>query len=269
MAGAALCAAAGCGLIDPPPPPVTDSTTPAPTYSPTQPAPTVNAGVCLDPTLSTLPTFSESIRELVAKTVAGWEPPAPPPTTTSAVDPRPGLNLTIRTVGTNSYGSQIPYLSVTLPPVPGLSARPDVTDPNFPSLNPVWQMARDQVIQQAQAAGQQAQQRAAAIRDLPLDTSQSSEIAGCLSALAQTVPPGPRTLILTSDLEQNEPPQVAGDLHNTRILIVQPCGGDATRCRQLQDQWQQELAGRGAVTVTVIRPELADSQLPPVLHGRP
>jgi hypothetical protein len=269
LAGLALWSTGACSLINPPavPPPA-----PAPSdtgaYSPTVPAPTLVRGACVDPSASTVPEFSESVRALLADTVANWGPPPPAATVTTALDPRPGLELQLRTVGTNSYGTQNPHTAVSIHAVPALVARPDVRDPGFSQEDPVWSRARDEVVAGTQAADQEAHEGAERIRAHPLETSQSSEIAGCVSALAQTLPQGPRGLLLASDLEQNEPPQVGGDLADTRVLVIQPCAGDAARCTQLAAQWEGELRARGAPEVEVIRPEQAPTELPQFLREK-
>jgi hypothetical protein len=268
--GLALWSASGCGLINPPAvQPPAPAASDAGGYAPTVPAPTRVRGVCIDPSASTIPDFAQSVRNLLADTVANWGPPPPAATTTTALEPRPGLELELRSVATNSYGSQNPYTAVSIQGVPGLAARPDVRDPGFSEEDPVWGTARDEVVAGAQTADQEAREGADKIRAHPLETSQSSEIAGCVSALAETLPKGSRGLVLASDLEQNEPPQVGGDLADTRVLVIQPCGGDAARCAQLQDQWQRELSARGAPEVRFIRPERALSELPTFLREEP
>jgi hypothetical protein len=269
-AGLALASVTGCSLISPPavhPPAAAPSV--AGVYSPIVPAPTRVRGVCIDPSSSTVADFADSVRGILADTVANWGPPPPAATVTTALDPRPGLELQLRTVATNSYGTQNPHTTVSIQAVPGLAARPDVQDPGFSQEDPVWGKSRDEVVAGAQVAGQEARHGAEAIRVHPLDTSQSSEIAGCVSALAQTLPEGPRRLLLASDLEQNEPPQVSGDLADTRVLVIQPCAGDAARCAALKDQWERELTARGAPEVRFVRPEQALTELPAFLREEP
>jgi hypothetical protein len=263
---AALLAApvSGCSMVNPPAPPFTAAPT-AGAFTPERPAPTVQEGICLDPSGSTGAGFANSIRELVVAVVRGWAAPAPPVPPTAGSPPQPGLDLRIRLVSTSSYWTRSPSLSFSIPAVPGLAARPSSTEAAYSSKEPAWSAAARHVVTLAAAAHREAAAATVKITSLPLP-AEGSEIVGCVSALARTMGPGPRRLVLASDLEQNQPPQLDGELQGTRVLIIQPCARDAGRCSTLRDRWSQLLRGRGAAGVTVIRPERAATDLPAFLE---
>jgi hypothetical protein len=152
--------------------------TKADTYSPTVSAPVINVGVCIDPTLSTNTSFSQTIESLVAQVVAGWAESPPPPTITTALSPRSGLNLWLRQVETNSFDSSNAFLHFVIPSVPELQARLDATDPNFINDDPLWVKARSSVIGQATAASQASSAGAKAIQSWPLETWQTARSPG-------------------------------------------------------------------------------------------
>lgn len=268
LAGLALVtipAVAACGLISSP------SATPGlaqptPGYRPTIPAPTEEIGFCLDPTLSTAPAFAHDTQQLVAGIVAGWAARAQAVQSTAASAPQPGLDLWMRQVTTNSYDTSNTDLHVQIGAVPGLTARLAATSPDFLADDPAWVAARTTVRTDAAAALRSAIWAAGEIRSWPLATLGNSDIAGCESALAQTVPT-PNRIIVASDLEQNEPPQIAGDLHHTQVLVIQPCNGTASACTGLAARFRTLLARRGARSITGIRPEQAASVLPGFMRG--
>ena len=260
---------AGCGgsLIDPSPPSQSTSVSlSAGAYSAAVPAPVNEIGVCIDPTLSTVPGFSGGALELVRSVVAGWAAPSPPTSVSAAIPPQPGLALEIRQVGTNSYATTNPYTIVRIVAVPGLRARPDATSDAFLAEDPVWRRAAGLVRSQATEARRQAVAGAAQVRSITLDDTPNvySEILGCVTSLGQTMAAGSRrSIVLFSDLEQNRPPQAGRYLASTRILVVQPCdSGNATVCGALRTKWRGWLRSEGATTVQFIRPEDASSVVP-------
>ena len=222
------------------------------THVQTTPAHTANTGACIDPSGSTVSTFSITARMFLAQTVDAWV--SDQKVTTGGSSATVGLNLQLRQVLTNSFSSSAPSVTVAIPPVPGLKPRLDVNDPNFTTDDPSWVAARKQneiLIADARQAARKGSRDIQTYRLL----EQNSEITGCLSALAATVEGAKRAFILASDLEQTEPAQVAGDLQGTDILVVQPCGGNASECTALATSWRSALKGRGAGLVTFIRPE--------------
>jgi hypothetical protein len=237
-------------------------------YEPTISAPTLNVGVCIDPTLSTATPFSQAIESLVAHVVASWAVSPPAPTATMAVSPHAGLNLWLRQVETNSFDSSNSFLHFVIPSVPGLQGRLDATNPNFIDDDPLWVKARSSVIGKATAALQASSTAAKAIQSWSLETWQDSEIAGCVSGLSDTVP-SPSRFVLASDLEQNEPPQVTGNLSHTTILVVQPCDDTAAKCLNLQASFRNLLSSEGASSIQFIRPEDASTVLPTFLDAAP
>lgn len=256
----------GGGLIDPSPPAsgITVGSS-AGAYTATVPAPVDGIGVCIDPTLSSVPGFSRSALRLVRGIVGTWA--SPPPHNLSAGAPfQPGLNLEIRQVATNSYATTNPYTMVQIVGVPGLKPRPGPTSDGFLADDPAWQHAAARVTAKAVAARRQARAGATQVGAIPLNDKPGvySEIAGCVTALGQTLPTGSsRRIVLFSDLEQNEPPEAGHYLARTRLLIVQACdSGNAAGCAALQQKWRRWLGAEGATSVQFVRPEQAQSAVP-------
>jgi len=255
-----------CGLASPPPPPLTAASPVA--VASIVSAPTYNEGFCIDPTASTVATFSEGIKQELVNVLSGWEGGVqrPNPAGSPGV---PGLNLEVRQVLTDSYSSGDPYVQVSIPAVPALLPEPNVNSANFVAQDIAWQSAKQEVRSAEASARSAAQQAASAVGAMTLQSYPDvlSEIAGCVSALAETVPDTNRSLILASDLEQNEPPQFAGQLSNTRVLIIQACDGEAASCSGWQTIWQSLLNSEGAQNLGFIRPEQASAVLPNFMKG--
>ncbi len=242
----------------------------SPMYQPLMTPDTFDEGVCIDPTLSTVTSFASSIQQLVSSTVSTWVTPATAPTSTSVpLPPQPGLNLMVRQVETNSFQSANTFVSIAVPAVPGLAPQPTVTSSNFVSEEPTWDHDKATQTADESAAAGDAVQGAASIQNMQLETWQNSDVAGCVSALATTTASGPRRFVLASDLEQDEPPQIAGNLHDTEILVIQPCDTTAAGCAALQSQWQALLSAQGASSITFVRPEDAAQALPAFMEEKP
>ena len=257
----------GGGLLNPSPP---AQSTPAGnnsagTYSPTVGAPLDVVGVCIDPTLSTVPGFSRGALGLVRGIVGGWSV-VPPSSVSEGTPPQPGLSLEIRQVSTNSYSTMNPYTMVQIVGVPGLKPRPDATSDGFLTQDAVWQRAAATVAARAAKARRQAATGAARLGAISLEDKPNnySEILGCVTSLGQTMPAGShRSIVLFSDLEQNRPPQAGRYLTDTSVLVVQACdSGNATACGSLQPKWRDWLRAQGATSVQFIRPEQAASVVP-------
>lgn len=255
---------AGSGAFDPPTPSSTPSTVV------THDTSTIfNARACFDATGSTSdidPQFGPLMRADLASAVRGWAQPAPAdPTGVRPVAPdgamgQPGLNLQLRWVSTNPYGDMNVRI-VKVRPVPSLIAEPSTSSSNFANDDSTWQsgarqvadIAKDAVADSAKAAGQ--------ISSYPWPNGRSG-ISACISALIEDLPPGHDVLVVASDGEETEPPQVAGNLHNARVLWVMPCPtGNAAHCTALQATWRAFLGKVGAGSVSFIRPESASATL--------
>jgi len=234
------------------------------TTRPTSGGPVAVRGLCLDPTDSTRAAFSEDVKARVAELVEAWTPPDADPRDGS--DAVPGLSLTVRVIDTASYSTDAVALTVTVPPVPALASRPDLTaDGVLAPGGPydTWTRERERA-QAARAAAREAAASAArALRALRLDHATRSGISGCLSALAQTLPPGDdRRIALASDLDENTAVQVAGDFGKAPLLVVQPCpDGDARRCTELLARAEGLLRALDTGPLTPVRPEAAGAAL--------
>ena len=206
----------------------------------------------MDGSLSSVPSFSSAEKSRLQQAVRQWSPETP--VTAEGVPPRPGLQLSVRQVLTDSYASSAASLTLEIPAVPGLVARPDATDAGFVEADRQWQSAKKQYETDSAAAAAAASKASAALEHYRLER-QNSEISGCVSALAQTVTGSSRLLILVSDLKQTGQPQIAGDMSGTSVLIVQACGGSAAKCTNLANDWTSRLKSQGAAAVRVLRPE--------------
>ena len=264
---ALLVLTSACSMINPSASANTDGQGGTPSYRATVPAPTLDDGVCIDPTTSTPGPFAANIQQIVANTLATWTGSVPPATVNTATQPQPGVTMVVRQVETNSYLSSNVDLNVTVPSVPGLIAPPAVTSQAFLTDDPIWLKGRSAVVAAATAAQSSGAKAAQSVTSMQLESWQNSDIVGCVSALASTMPPGNRRLLLASDLQQNEPPQVGGSLTGTEVLVVQPCNTDASSCTGWADLWQELLTKAGASSVRFVRPEDASEDIPPFLRG--
>jgi len=257
----------GCSMINPSASanPHRQGSTPA--YQATVAAPTLDDGVCIDPTTSTPGPFAANVQQIVANTLATWAGPVPPNTLDTATKPRPGVTMVVRQVETNSYLSSNVAVNLSVPSVPGLMAPPPVTSDAFLADDPIWLKGRSAVVAAATAAQSSGTLAAQSVTSMQLESWQNSDIVGCVSALASTMPAGTRRLLLASDLQQNEPPQIAGSLSGTEVLVVQPCNTDASTCTGWADLWQSLLTKAGAASVHFVRPEDAPQDIPSFLRG--
>jgi hypothetical protein len=264
-----ILALSACGFLNPAKQVVAPTTAGSHGYTPSISSATYEEGICIDPTLSTDTAFSATIKSIVVGVVSGWAAAPSAPSDSTPIPSEPGLDLYVRQVETDSFDSNNVALHLAIPAVPGLKVRPSATSSAFLADDPMWRRAASAIATTATAASQSATHDAAAINNMVLETWQNSEIVGCVSALAETVPQGPRSFILASDLEENEPPQITGDLHGTRILVIQPCDGTAASCAALQTSWRALFANQGATDITFIRPEDAAQVLPTFMKETP
>lgn len=262
---------AGCGLngnsskaYDPP------ASTPVSTFVATHDMPTVvNARACFDATGSTSsvePQFGPMMRGYLAGAVRGWAHGAPADQAgTKPVDPsgtsgQPGLSLQLRWVSTDPFGD-MNVLAVQVHAVPSLVAEPKTTSSSFATDDQAWQTGATLVAGTAKDAVADSVNGAKRINSFGWPDGNSG-ISACISALIQDLPPGHDVLIVASDGEENEPPQVAGSLHHAKVLWVMPCpSGNAAHCSTLQTTWKRFLTNVGAASVSFIRPETASTAL--------
>ncbi len=231
-------------------------------YRATIPASTFSEGVLIDPTLSTATGFSSSAEQIISSVLSSWPGPPVPTTTTGPTVPQPGIQAYVRQVETNSFDSSNPSFYIAIPAVPGLKHRPNAAAPNFLSQDPTWIRARAQVANVSELATNVANQGATEVANWQLEAWQNSEIYGGVSALAETMPSGPKRIVVWSDLEQNEAPQVAGNLRQAAVLVVQPCNDTAATCQGYAASFKSFLKSLGASSIQFIRPEDAAQAVP-------
>lgn len=238
------------------------SATPATTFHATRPSYTVNARVCADATGSTsttMPQFGPDIRAYIATAVKDWAHPATSDLATGS-NAQPELSLQMRWVNTDPL-ADMNALNVTLPPVDALVAEPDVTSSTFATNDQAWQTAAAKIQADSRIATEHAATAAARIKAFQWSDGNSG-ISACISALIEDLPENHPALLVASDGEENEPPQVAGNLHHARVLWVMPCpSGNAKHCTDLKSSWKKLLTGLGAMSVKFIRPESANARL--------
>jgi hypothetical protein len=238
------------------------SAAPATTFQATRLSYMVNARVCADATGSTsttMPQFGPNIRAFVATAVRGWARRATSDLTTGT-NAQPGLSLQMRWVNTDPL-ADMNALNVSVPPVDALVAEPDVTSSTFVADDQAWQTAAAKIKADSRTGTEDTAKAAAKVKAFQWADGNSG-ISGCISALIEDLPEGHTALLVASDGEETEPPQVAGNLHDARVLWVMPCpSGNAKHCTDLQSSWKKLLTGLGAKSVKFVRPESANATL--------
>jgi hypothetical protein len=238
----------------------------------TSPGGHVTAGICIDPTTSTVTSFPYAIRADVARAVRSVAETAVLPTTArggGAISaPAPGLDIAIRQVDTTSFSSAATRYAaaVSVPSVPGLNrSRPTPLSPNYASNLSSWSSAYQQVSAARKAAAAAAVRAARTIAAMPLDRTNLSlsGISACMSGLLLTAPgAGRHVYVLASDLEENVPSQLAGSFHGAPLLIVQACdSGDAAYCQGLLAHFSSEMRHLHVGPITMVRPEVAQQAI--------
>lgn len=264
------CLLTGCGLNGAAADAYAPVTAPAArAFDATRPSHTVNARVCADATGSTsdsMPQFGPTMRADLADAIRGWtHPAAVDPSGSAPVNPtgtaaQPGLSLQMRWVNTDPL-ADMNALTVTVPAVPGLVPEPAVTSPTFVTDDQAWQTAATGAQHATQSAIDAATAAAQRVATLGWPDGNSG-ISACITALIQDLPPGHDALLVASDGEENEPPQIAGNLHGAAVLWIMPCpSGNAAHCAALQRSWQDVLTKLGATSVRFVRPETATAVL--------
>ncbi|MFF2299781.1 hypothetical protein [Arthrobacter sp. NPDC058127] len=225
----------------------------------------------IDPTTSTDKSFRESMKADIIAAVRSYVPPKPP-------DPKvgvpsvTGLQLTVRLVATNSlaYGQQ--SVAVSIPSVPGLPERPDMTvtgalDPGGPydtwkKSNAEWSTAYDAATAAAASATQ-------TLGALNLNVDEWSGITAGAAALTLLAPAqGDVQFAVLSDLDENRPPQPA-NFNGHPILVVQPDPvGDIGRWDSLFNQFSSWASKSGSGTITRVRPENAMPAIATFITGK-
>jgi hypothetical protein len=245
-----------------PPSPVTTS---PPAQSPvTSPAGELTLGACIDPTTSIVPSFAPGIRADLAQAVGSLAPAGPLDTNAlhqgqPVTLTQPGINLTIREVGTNSASSALGQYTrvVTIPAIPGLNtSRPAVGTAHYQARLEAWSRGYGEVSAARKTAAAAASAAARSIANLPLAHTWSG-ISACVSGLLLTAPPGGQhSYLLASDLQENVAPQLGGSFNGAPLVIVQACdSGNLAYCHGLYEHFVAEMRGLHVGQVTVVRAE--------------
>ncbi len=230
-------------------------------------APVKNLGLCLDPSQSMDPLVVGQSVDAVRHLVDAWALPSLD-SATSGLEPTAGLSVVVRQISGGSYGDVSTQLvNGAVPAVSGLTSQPALNRDSYLDTAEVWRRARQQVeieISEAQAKLEDVRHQLSALAVEPGD----SEIAGCVSALVESFPPGtPITLVVVSDLVQSSPPQLAGDFSTVEMIVVHHCV-DAATCQELRQEWEQQWSGLGLQSVSYVRPELLMTTIEGAVNGQ-
>lgn len=224
----------------------------------------------IDPTTSTDASFREAMKNDIIAAVQGYVP-AKPTETKAGVAALTGLQLTVRLVATNSLAYGQPNVEVSIPSVPELPARPDMTAPG--ALDPLgpydtwkkseaaWSTAYDHAIAADAAAVQ-------SLQGLDVNTDEHSGIFAGAAALALLAPAnGDVAFAVLSDLDENRGAQPA-NFNGHPFLVVQPDPvGNVNHWDGLFDTFSSWATSSGAGQIARVRPEAAAPAITTFLTG--
>lgn len=249
------------------------------------PQPTVTAGpvtlgaapdqlyrfALIDPTTSTDSSFRESMKADIIAAVQSVVP-AKPSDTAAGAPALTGLQLTVRLVATNSlaYGQQ--NAAISIPSVPELQARPDMTAAGALDPGSSYDIWKDEQAQWSTAYDAALAAQSAAVKTLEavdLNVDESSGITAGAAALALLAPAqGDIAFAVLSDLDENRAQQPAAFAGHP-ILVVQPDPiGDIGRWDSLFNGFSSWAANSGAGQITRVRPEAAVPAISSFITGR-
>jgi hypothetical protein len=206
----------------------------------------------------------------VAQVIQGWPGAEPPDDGSKDYSGKdypgsPGLNLTVRQVVRDSFGSEAAVATVRIPSVASLGPKPAADDPRLAAfMDEVADVER-----QYDAAATAALKAADELRSARLK-SEVSEVAGGLSALTQVMPPSnqPRGIVVISDVEQRgAQPEVSGDLSNIAVTVFQRCDEGAERCEVAKRQFIDLAEELNGAAPEFLRVETLSVNLADVLRG--
>lgn len=224
----------------------------------------------IDPTTSTDASFREAMKNDILAAVQGYVP-AKPMETKAGVDAITGLQLTVRIVSSNSLAYGQPNVEVSIPSVPELPARPDMTAPGalypggsydlWKKSEAAWSTIYDAAVAAVAAAVQ-------SLQGLNVNTDQYSGIFAGAAALALLAPAdGDVAFAVLSDLEENRGAQPA-NFNGHPFLVVQPDPtGDIGRWDGLFNNFSSWASGSGAGEISRVRPEAATAAITTFITG--
>ena len=225
----------------------------------------------IDPTTSTDVSFRESMKSDIVTSVQGYVPAKP----TDVNDGAPaltGIQLTVRLVGTNSLAYDAPNYAVSIPSVPELPARPDLTAPGaLDPDGPYEQWKKSQATWSADYDAAVAANAAAVqtLQGINLNLDESSGITAGAAALSLLAPArGDVAFAVLSDLDENRPQQAA-NFNSHPILVVQPDPvGDESRWDSLFNAFSSWASASSAGQITRVRPEAATPAITTFITGK-
>lgn len=238
----------------------------------------LSEGACIDPTSSTVASFSSDVRGYLASAVASLAPSATLPTTASGSaplsEPQPGVGLWIRQVDTASDSTVRTRFTqtVNVPAVLGLAQhQPAPGSSDYVTRMGTWSQRYEQVKTSRTTARNAALSASQAVASLPLDGSPQvwSAISACISGLLRTVPAtGRQSFLIASDLQENEAPQLEGSFRGAPLVIIQACdSGNVSYCQGRLHHFEREMRQLGVGPMTVVSPEDAKQAIEQWVHG--
>ncbi|GHF14669.1 hypothetical protein [Pseudolysinimonas yzui] len=226
--------------------------------------------VLLDPSTSTDTSFRESMKALLISVVEGYLPPKPEDTR-PGVPEIVGLELTVRLVATDSLAYGQPNYTVSIPSVPALSARADMTEEGALDADgtyDTWVESEASWSEAYDAAVAAAADAVAAMQSINVNTDESSGITAGAAALTLLAPAeGDVQYAVLSDLADNRPVQAATFAGRPVICIQPDAVGSRANWDALFNDFAAWAAAGGAGPVTHVRPELAAATLTTFLTG--
>lgn len=238
----------------------TSTTVPRPTSAPTP----THLGMCADFSSSVDPSFPRTALRALSDVVRRW-PSAASTASAGPASATSSLDVYARVIvdSADSFGPQGEIANGSVPSVPSLVAAPTASahPQDLDGAMASWLTMQSAVNAMRKAAQGVALSLATLLREFSKPPSDGTDIWGCLSALAETLPTsGRRLLVLVTDLAQYGQPQRMGRLNGVRVLVVHICTRAET-CQAQEDQWRVNLTAIGAASVRFVRPELARQEI--------
>jgi len=226
--------------------------------------------ILIDPTTSTDASFREAMKSYIVASVETYVAPKPS-NTKAGVPALVGLHLTVRLVGTNSLAYGQPNVAISIPSVPQLPPRPDMTTPgatdpggpydSWKEAEATWSAAYDAAAAAASASAQ-------SLQELNINTDESSGVFAGVAALTLLTPPdGDVAFAVLSDLDDNRGAQPA-NFGGAPVLVVQPDPvGDINRWNALFSTFTSWAATGGSGQISRVRPEDASTAITTFIIG--
>jgi hypothetical protein len=234
---------------------------------------------CQDWTKSVPDSLRRVGAEAMARTIERWPPASPGGQVTTAQPGRQGLQVWVRAIDENSYGQDggpDPSDVIATGLIPPVAALPMAASPptNPAPAGGPGAVNPDEIVRWAQAwsreqrrwrmevgtARASAAALARAVRTYDRPLADSSDVDGCLSAVAEVSSRAHldrKILLVVSDLERSGAQNVTGRLDGFDVLVVLSCD-TAAECDQKKRDWTARFVSLGAAKPVYLRPEEAD-----------